>query len=405
MRLFPHLSVRANLEFGLRQKKLPAKERDARVADVAAKLDLEKQMDRLPNQLSGGQQQRVSLGRALVMRPSVILFDEPLSNLDAKLRDQVRIEIRRIQREYGLTAIYVTHDQAEALAMSDRIVVLNEGRMEQVDTPETIYSRPRTGFVADFIGDANVVEGVVGQTREAGRWDVSTPVGTLLVAADQLNRGSDDFPWLASGKGRARRRLLSPELSRTEPFRGTIQILMITTDGYVHRVQVTESSAKEGDTVQFGIPTDHIIISGGRVMTLRRWLLVILLLLPGLGLILWLMGTVVYIAVAQSFGLYAINGESQLTLAFWSDLFGRKIFSRSIQYSIYIGVLSAIFSVALAYPLAIWLRKPFPGLHDHRCHPQSPHARAWSRRGFPVHQHHRLSRPVQPVHDVAGHLG
>ena len=96
-------------------------------------------------------------------------------------------------------------------------------------------------------------------------------------------------------------------------------------------------------------------------MTLRRWLLVILLLLPGLGLILWLMGTVVYIAVAQSFGLYAINGESQLTLAFWSDLFGRKIFSRSIQYSIYVGVLSAIFSVALAYPLAIWLRKPFPG--------------------------------------------
>ena len=96
-------------------------------------------------------------------------------------------------------------------------------------------------------------------------------------------------------------------------------------------------------------------------MTLRRWLLVILLLLPGLGLILWLMGTVVYIAVAQSFGLYAINGESQLTLAFWSDLFGRKIFSRSIQYSIYVGVLSAVFSVALAYPLAIWLRKPFPG--------------------------------------------
>ena len=96
-------------------------------------------------------------------------------------------------------------------------------------------------------------------------------------------------------------------------------------------------------------------------MTLRRWLLVILLLLPGLGLILWLMGTVVYIAVAQSFGLYAINGDSQLTLAFWSDLFGRKIFSRSIQYSIYVGVLSAIFSVALAYPLAIWLRKPFPG--------------------------------------------
>ena len=257
--LFPHLSVRANLEFGLRQKKLPAKERDERVADVAAKLDLEKQMDRLPNQLSGGQQQRVSLGRALVMRPSVILFDEPLSNLDAKLRDQVRIEIRRIQREYGLTAIYVTHDQAEALAMSDRIVVLNEGRMEQVDTPETIYSRPRTGFVADFIGDANVVEGVVGQTREDGRWDVSTPVGTLLVAADQLNQGQTiSLGWrpekVVLGDGPL------TGIVQNRAFQGHYTDLMITTDGYVHRVQVTESSAKEGDTIQFGIPTDHIII-------------------------------------------------------------------------------------------------------------------------------------------------
>ena len=257
--LFPHLSVRANLEFGLRQKKLPAKERDARVADVAAKLDLEKQMDRLPNQLSGGQQQRVSLGRALVMRPSVILFDEPLSNLDAKLRDQVRIEIRRIQREYGLTAIYVTHDQAEALAMSDRIVVLNEGRMEQVDTPETIYSRPRTGFVADFIGDANVVEGVVGQKREAGHWDVSTPVGTLLVAADQLNQGQKiSLGWrpekVVLGAGPL------TGIVQNRAFQGHYTDLMIATDGYVHRIQVTENSAKEGDTVQFAIPTDHIII-------------------------------------------------------------------------------------------------------------------------------------------------
>nr|WP_321481399.1 ABC transporter ATP-binding protein [uncultured Cohaesibacter sp.] len=257
--LFPHLTVRANLEFGLRQKKLPAKERNERVADVAAKLDLEKQMDRLPNQLSGGQQQRVSLGRALVMRPSVILFDEPLSNLDAKLRDQVRIEIRRIQREYGLTAIYVTHDQAEALAMSDRIVVLNEGRMEQVDTPETIYSRPRTGFVADFIGDANVVEGIVGQKREAGRWDVNTPVGTLLVAGDQLNQGQTiSLGWrpekVVLGEGSLTGTI------QNRAFQGHYTDLMINTDGYVHRVQVTESSAQEGDAVQFGVPTEHIII-------------------------------------------------------------------------------------------------------------------------------------------------
>ena len=257
--LFPHLSVRANLEFGLRQKKLPAKEREERVADVAAKLDLEKQMDRLPNQLSGGQQQRVSLGRALVMRPSVILFDEPLSNLDAKLRDQVRIEIRRIQKEYGLTAIYVTHDQAEALAMSDRIVVLNEGRMEQIDTPETIYSRPRTGFVADFIGDANVVEGVVGKMLTAGQWEVSTPVGPVVLESDWLDK---DRPlclgWrpekVVLGEGSL------TGIVQNRAFQGHYTDLMINTDGYVHRVQVTESSAKEGDVVQFNIPTEHIII-------------------------------------------------------------------------------------------------------------------------------------------------
>ena len=119
--LFPHLTVKENLEFGPRQKKISSSERKARIDDVSEKLDLTAQLNKLPNQLSGGQQQRVSLGRALTMRPSVILFDEPLSNLDAKLRDQVRIEIRRIQKEYGLTAIYVTHDQAEALSMSDRI--------------------------------------------------------------------------------------------------------------------------------------------------------------------------------------------------------------------------------------------------------------------------------------------
>ena len=155
--LFPHLNVLQNLEFGLKQKRVSRDQRDARVSEVAAKLGLETQLSKLPNQLSGGQQQRVSLGRALVMRPSVILFDEPLSNLDAKLRDQVRVEIRRIQQDYSLTAIYVTHDQSEALAMSDRIVVLNDGKIVQVDTPEQLYAQPKTRFVADFIGGANLI--------------------------------------------------------------------------------------------------------------------------------------------------------------------------------------------------------------------------------------------------------
>jgi len=181
--LFPHLSVRENIEFGLRQKRVPVDQRRARVADVTEKLELGAQMDKLPNQLSGGQQQRVSLGRALVMRPRVILFDEPLSNLDAKLRDQVRVEIRRIQQDYGLTAIYVTHDQSEALAMSDRVVVLSRGRIEQVDTPEVLYHQPRTRFVADFIGAANVLSGrVVGISD--GMWQVETPVGRFDVATD-----------------------------------------------------------------------------------------------------------------------------------------------------------------------------------------------------------------------------
>ncbi|WP_319532314.1 ABC transporter ATP-binding protein [uncultured Cohaesibacter sp.] len=257
--LFPHLSVRSNLEFGLRQKKLPAKEREERVADVAAKLDLEKQMDRLPNQLSGGQQQRVSLGRALVMRPSVILFDEPLSNLDAKLRDQVRIEIRRIQREYGLTAIYVTHDQAEALAMSDRIVVLNAGRMEQVDTPEVIYSRPRTGFVADFIGDANVVDGIIKAKDADGFWTIDTPVGVLRLA-DVSGQSGDkvSLGWrpekVSLGEGN-----LSGTV-RNRAFQGHYTDLMIETNGFVHRIQVSESDAQEGDQVRFDIPAEHMIV-------------------------------------------------------------------------------------------------------------------------------------------------
>ena len=258
--LFPHLTVRSNLEFGLRQKKLPAKEREARVADVAAKLDLEGQMDRLPNQLSGGQQQRVSLGRALVMRPSVILFDEPLSNLDAKLRDQVRIEIRRIQQEYGLTAIYVTHDQAEALAMSDRIVVLNAGRMEQVDSPEVIYSRPRTGFVADFIGDANVIEGTVGQKGPDGFWLVDTPVGTLKLTAD-----SPGMPGSKVSLGWRPENVILGQgpltgVVKNRAFQGSYTDLIIDTDGFAHRIQISQCDVHEGERVRFEIPAEYMIV-------------------------------------------------------------------------------------------------------------------------------------------------
>ena len=179
--LFPHLSVAENIEFGPKQNKVNREDRLTRLNDLLRQVDLEQHRDKLPNKLSGGQQQRVALARALAMRPSVVLFDEPLSNLDAKLREQVRREIRGLQREFGFTAIYVTHDQSEALAMSDRVVVLNGGRIEQIGAPEEVYQRPDTAFVADFIGSANLlpferVEDHVVETA-FGRLTVADPPG------------------------------------------------------------------------------------------------------------------------------------------------------------------------------------------------------------------------------------
>ena len=179
--LFPHLSVRENIAFGLKQLRWKKTEIDNRITQLADQLDLSANLQKLPNELSGGQQQRVALGRALAVRPSVILFDEPLSNLDAKLRESVRLEIRKIQSEAKLTAIYVTHDQSEALAMSDRIFVLNKGNVEQSGTPLDIYNTPATRFVADFIGAANILEGKVLGQIDQHSWRFCTPIGELTV--------------------------------------------------------------------------------------------------------------------------------------------------------------------------------------------------------------------------------
>ena len=155
--LFPHLSVRQNVQYGLKLKKMPKQQMDNDVDVALTAMNLTMMADRAPNQLSGGQQQRVALARAMVMKPKVMLFDEPLSNLDAKLRVKMRTEIRRLQRRLGITSIYVTHDQSEAMSLSDRIVVMNAGRIEQIATPEEIYRRPASVFVADFVGRANFV--------------------------------------------------------------------------------------------------------------------------------------------------------------------------------------------------------------------------------------------------------
>lgn len=150
--LYPHMTVRENMDFGMKVNNFPPEDRKRRIAEAARILQLEPYLDRKPAHLSGGQRQRVAIGRAIVKEPKVFLFDEPLSNLDAKLRVQMRAEIRLLQRRLGTTSIYVTHDQQEAMTMADTLIVLNEGRIEQVGAPLEVYRRPATTFVAAFIG-------------------------------------------------------------------------------------------------------------------------------------------------------------------------------------------------------------------------------------------------------------
>jgi len=157
--LFPHMTVAENVAFGLEMQGVARAECDKRVAETLQLVGLGAFADRHPRQLSGGQQQRVALARALVIRPRILLLDEPLSNLDAKLREEMQIELRQIQRTVGTTTILVTHDQAEAMALSDRIVVMNKGRVEQIAAPHEAYERPATPFVANFLGKTNLVNG------------------------------------------------------------------------------------------------------------------------------------------------------------------------------------------------------------------------------------------------------
>lgn len=159
--LFPHMNVLDNVSYGPVIRGGNKADAQAKAREILEQVGLDGLQDRLPSELSGGQQQRVAVARAIVQQPEVLLFDEPLSNVDAKLRRKVRAEIRDLQRRFGLTAVYVTHDQEEALAVSDRIIVMQAGKITQIGTPQDLYDRPATPFVADFIGDANLIEGTV----------------------------------------------------------------------------------------------------------------------------------------------------------------------------------------------------------------------------------------------------
>ncbi len=171
--LFPHLSIYENVAYGLRVQKLPAQEIRERTERALELMQLTTMARRFPSQVSGGQQQRIALARAIVIEPSVLLFDEPLSNLDAKLREYMRDELRKLQKRLGITSLYVTHDQSEAMAISDRIVIMKDGCIQQVGTPREIYAYPHSKFVADFMGKANFINvNVLGMEGEAARIEI-----------------------------------------------------------------------------------------------------------------------------------------------------------------------------------------------------------------------------------------
>lgn len=181
--IFPHMSVKDNIAFGLKNRKLPKDQIDSRVDEILNIVKIDHLKNRMPHKLSGGQQQRIALARAIVIHPEVLLMDEPLSNLDAKLRTEMRNAIKQIQQQVGITTVYVTHDQEEALAVSDRIAVMNGGTIQQIDTPKNIYQRPANIFVSTFIGLSNIINGVL-EISETGKKSVH--IGDYKFQMDNL---------------------------------------------------------------------------------------------------------------------------------------------------------------------------------------------------------------------------
>ena len=189
--LFPHMSIQDNVEYGLRTRKVPKAERAKQALEAIDSVKLSHLSQRLPHQLSGGQRQRIALARALVLRPKVLLLDEPLGALDKQLREEMQVELKRIQREAGITFIFVTHDQEEAMRMSDRIAVFNEGSIEQIGTPQEVYEKPQTKFVASFLGVSNIFDGAAAKEIFGSSTMVNIrPERIKLVPADtKLNTG------------------------------------------------------------------------------------------------------------------------------------------------------------------------------------------------------------------------
>jgi putative spermidine/putrescine transport system ATP-binding protein len=260
--LYPHMTVYDNLAFGLRNIKMAAAEIDRRVTEAAAMLDLSHLIRRKPKQLSGGQRQRVALARALVNRPKVLLLDEPLGALDRKLREQMQVELKAIQREIGITFMFVTHDQDEALTMSDRIVIFNYGRIEQLGTPSEIYEQPATEFVAGFVGTSNLLQGTaaIQVLGRPGIWSIRPE--KIRLVPDGAQRGPNGARRAALDAGE----VAAPGVVREAVYTGSASRIVVALDAggelVVVRPNVTTSAREavelRGQRVLLAWRRDHV---------------------------------------------------------------------------------------------------------------------------------------------------
>jgi ABC-type Fe3+/spermidine/putrescine transport system ATPase subunit len=253
--LFPHMSVFDNVAFPLSVRRVPRNEIARRVDEALRRVRLEDLGSRRPSQLSGGQQQRVALARAIVFKPDILLLDEPLAALDRKLREEVRLELRRLQRSLGITTILVTHDQDEALSLSDRVIVLEGGRVQQIDTPENAYHRPRTRFVADFLGIANFFDGELAD--DGGRCCIRLDSGEAIACGPPPNIGTKRVcgvlrpEQLSLGNGVAAPGILKARVSEAIFFGDSVRYVLTLDSGRTVTVHATESrvSHAEGSIV------------------------------------------------------------------------------------------------------------------------------------------------------------
>jgi putative spermidine/putrescine transport system ATP-binding protein len=253
--LFPHMNVQQNIEYGLKVKKVPKAERRLRAREALETVQLHEYGSRKPSQLSGGQRQRVALARALVNRPKVLLLDEPLGALDLKLRQQMQIELKAIQNQVGITFVFVTHDQEEALTMSDRIAVFNNGRIEQVGTPQEIYENPSTAFVAGFVGTSNLVSGAA-----AEKFTGNPSSFTVRPERISIHTGSSD---LACPEPIFADHVWADATVVRREYLGSLTRVGVTVGGALLTVQVTNSTDAQpphlvGDSVRVSFPLEAI---------------------------------------------------------------------------------------------------------------------------------------------------